>query len=759
MDNLEQLLRPLADTPEDYERDGGLVVLTRHGEEKTIQMVFRPGLGDCVRQPTPGAPDGAVPLATYIQRELFRLPTLATQIMRAIDRNMKQRPVRYIDSPARITRQDPDLFPEVARELQGRLSESTPGETGLFELMAPAGQGKTILLEHLANQFARGYQPVQHPGPLLLNVDLLGRYVGTLDDAIAGSLNNTYSFPSLSQRDVVYCIRQGWLVLALDGFDELAARIGMRDAFSRLSELLEQLDGRGTVVISARETFFDLYQVSTAVRNWVQPRKGAYSTCVVRLEPWTHQHGRDVFQQLGSKDPDSDLRDLLSLFGSEPALALHPFFLPKLAALWRAGERFADLAAQRSHERRTRYVIDTFITREVSEKWIDRDRRPVLSASGHTALLGVIAEEMWRANAFRLDGEELRLAGEGALTELKIALDSEAGQQILARLPTHAALAGRPPYYSFLHDRFFNYYLGQRIALLLLRGDVTTLRMILAAGEIVPDAVTWTADGARASEADYVAAIEVLNRLCADKADHLILQNSATLCAGILAGASFKEGDAPALRGMVFTGTALTARSFAGVRFRDCRFLQCDLSGSRLAKCEFDGCSFAETQIATDTAFGASMFTGCSFSTLRDVDAEITHFEPAAIEADIVGHGGLFALKAVRTPGRQPLSVGDEALRCVERFVKASERSTDIALDNIEHKCGSEMTTAIAKIGIATGVFKEVTKNTKGPKKHFVRFAVDRSRLLGGQHEPAGISQIEEFWKKVLARFAKKGSA
>src|SRR5207244_1754248 len=110
------------------------------------------------------------------------------------------------------------VWPDSAEGLRQHLNEKEAGTTRFVQLMAPAGQGKTVLLEQIALENARTYQPDEYPVPLLLPVDLLGRYVGTIDDAIAGSLNNTYTFPSLTQRDVVECIRHGWLILALDGF-------------------------------------------------------------------------------------------------------------------------------------------------------------------------------------------------------------------------------------------------------------------------------------------------------------------------------------------------------------------------------------------------------------------------------------------------------------------------------------------------------------------------------------------------------------
>ena len=387
----------------------------RHGREYTFSLKTVAGIGLAIRRD-----DGTYEhVASYIQRNLLELPRLASQIQRALDREQGKRPGKFVEGPADFEhRKNREHWQSAYSGIDAYLSEGEPDTTRIVQLMAAAGKGKTVLLETVANSFARKYHPDPYPKPILLPIDLLGRYTGNISDAIAGSLNNTYLFPNLTQRDVILGMKKRWIILALDGFDELVARIGVRDAFLGISDLVDQLDGNGDIILSARESFFDLFQITTGIRTYLQTRRGSYSTATIRLSQWTEEQGKEVFSGLGSKNPKDDLHSLSHAFEDDREVVLHPFFLTRLAALWVGGERFESATGQLDTLSRSRYVIETFLQRETYEKWKDRDGNPLLSADGHREMLGAVAEEMWRSGAFTFSIEELRIAAEiGLQTE------------------------------------------------------------------------------------------------------------------------------------------------------------------------------------------------------------------------------------------------------------------------------------------------------------------------------------------------------
>lgn len=184
------MLKELADSPNDYERQGGTVLFVRHGREYSLTLKDIAGLGLTVEMKNAsGSGVEYEPLMVYIQKQILDLPRLSRLITKAIESSLRNRPGRYVDGPGQFDTGSTSVrWESVKPEFEKYLKISEPGTTKLIQLMAPAGQGKTMLIEQAALEFSKDYRPDVNPSPLVLPVDLLGRYVGNVDDAIAGSL-------------------------------------------------------------------------------------------------------------------------------------------------------------------------------------------------------------------------------------------------------------------------------------------------------------------------------------------------------------------------------------------------------------------------------------------------------------------------------------------------------------------------------------------------------------------------------------------
>lgn len=706
-----------------------------------------PGVGPAVL-----VDDEYRPVSTYIQRDLLSLPRLATQLAKVMQRSLEERPGQYVEGPALCqSRGREEIWERASDRFRQRLLEPEAGTTQLVELMARAGQGKTMLLEHLALQQGRSYQPDAFPTPLLLPVDLLGRYIGTIDDAIAGSLNNTYAFPALTQKDVALAIRQRWIILALDGFDELAARIGMRDAFNRVTDLLEQLRGAGCVILSARESFFELYQVSAAMRSHLRPRRGSYDIWRMKLLPWAEEQGVAVFRGLGSERPLQDLRSLRAAFAGDEEIVFHPFFLTRLADLWVKGERFSGATEQADRLARARFVIETFVRRESEEKWRDRDGQPLLNAAQHTRILGAVAEEMWRAGAFRLDVEELRIAAEIGIHELDLA--PALAEAVLERMPIHAALIGRERGFAFLHDRFLHYFLGARISWHLGEGHDHNLSEILRSRELEPDVVAWVGWGCHQCDEPIAELVGCMNRLAANMSDVTGLMNLGRLCAEVIAERSPES--AIRIAGMAFAGEAFCGKAMSRVEFSQCRFWHVDLSGASFESCVFEKCDLGDVRVDDGTQFEDTRLVDCEIASLESADGR-TAFVPEEIGVWLTGQGAVVEMPGqggIKEPPRP--EVDEKVKQCITRFVRQSERTCDVAVEEMAERAGS-VAEEIARLGVEAGVLRSVSRDASGPRKKFVRFAVDRGEFLRGQSGRVGNSEIDGFWREALRRWPAK---
>lgn len=749
---VDAFLKELADDARDYQREGGSILFTRHGKDCDLNIRDVSGIGFVAAGSMQGQELPEAPLDQFVQASLLDLPRLATQVVRTLKRAAETRPAAYTDGKATV-QSDIGLnkWNGTEAELLLFLKSQVLGSTRLIQLMAAAGQGKTVLLEQVAMATAARYRPDPYPEPFVLLVDLLGRYVGTIDDAIAGSLNNTYMCPGLTRRDVALCIQRNWLVLALDGFDELVARIGPRDAFLRISELIDQLKGAGTVLLSARETFFESYQIAAASRSYLQPRVGGFELSEIKLLPWTEEEGVRVFASLGSKTPDADLDSLLSTFDEDRAIVLQPFFLTRLANLWQKGERFESGPSGGDPHSRTEYIITTYIQREMSDKWVDREGRPLLDVDGHTALLSGLAEEMWRSGAFRLGVEEVQLAAELALDRLGLPMATR--EKVVTRAATHAALMPKEGGFAFVHDRFFYYYLSRRIVALLVSGDSANLRALLEPKELVSDVVVWlnwliVRDGQ--SVQPVLSTVLELAKL---QSPLKLLETNVAHLLGIMLT---RSEEPVTLDDIVFAGDDLRGGRYRKLTFQRCKLWEIDLSGTALEECSFMSCDISSMRIDT-----ATRFTGTKFynSIIRAVDVmgERILFDPDEFWQLLRSRGGSHqAIEDVEERAALAKRVNPSVVDFVAWLIRRTRRASDIAMDEIEPEFGHAK--RVVKIGLEKGVWKEHEKTTRGPRRTFIRFAVDKQLLLRGQAELVGDIRVDGFWEGLAKSFPRGGS-
>jgi len=739
MKEWDEILRELADDTSEYERDGGTVILRRHGVEHSIELRMQPGIG-YIAQTAEGSRE---PVEVFIQKRLLRLDHLAGQMIRTFQRLQDKRPVPFVDGPVEVSTGAgvPRLKAKAAEALTELLVTPEYGTTNVVQLMANAGQGKTVLLEHLAMEAALRYQPQPHPNPLILPVDLLGRYVGNVDDAIAGSLNNTFASPGLRQADVLICLQKNWMILALDGFDELVARVGVANAFAHITELVDQLNGFGTVVLSARASFFELYEISSGIRRFLVPRRGTYTSSVAKLAPWTETQGVDVFRAVGSNNPEKELAELLSLFHGDRKVVFHPFFLTRLATLWRDGERFEQLPGQSDVLSKAKWVIDSFIERENRHKWTSTSGTPLLSRDQHVHLLGGVAEEMWHTGAFRLRPDELRLAAEIGIMDL--GLEREVLDQVKERAPTHAAFIESGGYVSFFHDQFLNYALGYRLALYLRTGREESVARLLLPRTLPPDAIEWTSWSFKQYSGDVPAAVAMMNGISGRGFASMAQAENAGL---INAAVTANETVHMDLLGQRFYGESLRARAYTNLAFKSCSFWEADLKDSVFKECLFIDCEFGNILINRESQFQGSRLASCRFSGLQ-IEGGGAAYSPSEIERALRQKGA--TLESPRAAAAPVAKRTNEAVsELVEEIVRRSERTCDVALEDLEES-SPYLAGKVLRAGERTGVMKKTTRTTSGPKKTFYRFQVDRNELMRGQGALVEDATINDFWRAL----------
>ncbi len=740
------LFRDLSDSDDQFMAEGDTIIFTHHGGEHILSVAHVPGIGPAMRRKD--TEESWIAVTTFIQKEILKLPVLAKQVLRALQRKHQEQKIKgFIDGPSQIRDSDGSTEDSSAKSsLEQFLTTPNYGSTQVIELMAPAGQGKSVLLEHLAIEAAKSYQPDPYPFPLLLVVDLLGRYVGTIHDAIAGSLSNSYIFPGLTGRDVSFCLRQRWLNLALDGFDELVARVGNREAFLRAKELIDDLEGSGTVILSARDTFFDLYEVDASIRTYLQPRKGTYDIKAINLKSWGRTQGRRIFELLEASDPDQELSNLLQTFHEDTEIVFRPFFTTRLATAWLEGERFNEIGEPGEKLDRWNYVIRVFLEREATEKWRSRDDSlPLLDIDGHVAMLGSLAEEMWRSNAFTLTKEEVELAGQVGLNDL--GLSPSLVDDLVKRLPTHGVLspAGEKGV-KFIHDNFFTYLLGQRLGRSISCHDTASVEAILQASELSPLCVEWATWRVKKEAVSIQQSLQWLLTSTAHKRENVVLSGNVAN----LLGSAARHGQISDLSvdKVEFFGDALKETKLSSIVFNQCSFWVVDLCGAVLTNCTFNLCKFGKVLLDENTRFDGSSMSNPEFSEIELKD-QTGFYSPTEIASLINRRGASIENDTVIRQDEQQASrqVQREVIVCLDKMRRA--KTWDVAVEDIEEKFG-DLALEIVRLGVEANVLREINRDTSGGKKDFVRFTVDRERLYSGQLGKTGQENIDRFWDSLV---------
>ena len=184
----------------------------------------------------------------------------------------------------------------------------------------PAGIGKTKFVELLASSRANRFTTTQCP--LVLHVQSRGRVLTFLQDLIAFSLQRLRVNVTFDQVPVL--VRHGLITLAIDGFDELGDPNGYELAWAQVNEMVDQVRGRGTLILAGRETFLGPERIKSSIKSLTEHD----DVDALSLRPPTSETARQwLMKRNWSAD---DLRSAEALL-EDDSYALRPFFLAEIA--------------------------------------------------------------------------------------------------------------------------------------------------------------------------------------------------------------------------------------------------------------------------------------------------------------------------------------------------------------------------------------------------------------------------------------------
>jgi hypothetical protein len=641
-------LSAFADDDEDVVLDStGALLLVRNGQDITGRLVE-----NAERRLMVEVEGERLTYSRFLTHHLARLDVFAERLLAK-----RSAPTTFIDGPARLdtAREDP-IEGSALSLLTEECREGSPFATRVAFITADAGHGKTILLRQHQHAQAEAFLAGTTPY-LFWHVDLQGRQLVRLSEALMGDLGDL-RVTGLWMPAILKLIQRRVIVLAIDGFDELAAEQGSTDALGALAMLVRQLDGHGVVVAASRRTFFDTEDYLARAGLLRRSVAAACEFDQIALDPWSPVEVRAFFEdfQLDGKrldDPDGTLDALVSVLGGDDQhpMLTRPFLVNQLArALTLYDTTPADFVRGMDDPLKgVAALVQAFVQREVAEKWIHRESgEPYLTVDQHMEFLAAVADEMYQAQRDRLSLDIVETIA--ALHFDKWEIEPEKRVKCMQMVRMHVLLTippdGASDSRAFDHTEFKDYFVAYSLRSQLAEAaegeSPTGLGQFLSTAQLSDGTARYVCAMLDLSEERAANLVRCLAKVGRDEWKPTFLHtNIGTIFPFVVDGRDFVEtiefDGKPIFSSLVFEGKRLS-----NVTIREGTFLNASFVGTELDRVRFVRCVFGEPTVDLDATIHDVYLEECELSGVRVVrgDEEITReFAPSRVQTALVDAG------------------------------------------------------------------------------------------------------------------------
>jgi WD40 repeat protein/3',5'-cyclic AMP phosphodiesterase CpdA/type II secretory pathway predicted ATPase ExeA len=439
----------------------------------------------------------------------------------------------------------------------------------------------------------------------------------------------------------------GRIVLLVDGYDELAVRVGYDRAADQLTTFTQAIEGRAKILLTTRSSHFRARDQATVVA--FQEALSSTRHRIYELQPFDEDDRQEFlercFRAAGVADPSAETvrwSASLSAVKNLPELARTPrmlsFMVNDLAIdeLEAAARSPEAITAAALYER----LLDTWLTTE-SEKAGEGASPSTgrVSVADRWRMAEELAFTLWRDQTFQIGQTLLSEVAARTLDLPKLGLSvSQAAQEIGSR----TLLVGYGDRQRFAHQSVYEYLLARHLARALrdpLRweqlgfAELSELSASFLSELAVEDAARWIAardDTDPAGDWSTRNARTLLGVLQAR--GHARDLRVVSLAGKSLRGEVFSRGEdltradlrQTDLRGAQLTGTRLADAMLAGARLESARLddadlERADLSGAVLDRASLIGANLTDCQL-TDTSWERARLLGATID-LADIPA------------------------------------------------------------------------------------------------------------------------------------------
>lgn len=668
----------------------------------------------------------------------------------------------FVGTKAKVT--DTGAFGEALVVLGSLLESPDPSElTRIVMVTGEAGAGKTSVLQELvrvqADRYIKGQTEL-----LYLYVNAQGRALARFNEALAAELQDLRAI--VTYHAVATLVRAGILVPVIDGFDELLGVGGYDDAFSSLSGFIEELNGHGQIVASARSSYYEQEFVARA-SSASSLGSQAWNQIPIEVQAWTaEEFGAYLSARLERETSDAlreaDVRSRLeaAFAGGNEHLRQKPLFVARTVDL--VLERDIQLQGGRDL---LEQMVYAYLERERSEKLLSRTGDSLLTTADMFALLTDLAEEMWNQETRELDKRSVKEVAEYALVTRNV--DETAQQVVIERMPTLAFLkpGDLPGAVAFEHETFFSYFLSLRFAEKLQQRE-PRLGMVLGRSILPTEVADSTVE---LLWRDVAVSTDRLQDLLDKLASAAIVEGPRSTQvrenAGIIGAKALREAAHRAvpltklrIRGLVFPGARLDNLDIFESSLDDVTFRRVDLSTTRFVKCRAAGLVLFDVTVQPETTrlelHGLDVRT--QVQGLRYVKAGSVQpiYDPDELNRVLTACG---ALPAALEPVSRARPVRPDVVEVMERLMRAYNRTNPVCVEDGKlkhHLFDHDDWPKIRKLLLRHKIVVSEFRATHGPPKEFLRRQFLPEQIMSGASRlQASPPAVEQFWEALESQF------
>lgn len=688
----------------------------------------------------------------WISKRLANLDLLARRILEKLpeELNYVASAGEYLDALYKNVSEEPIAIDDVVEKLLEVIPNKINNNSFVLYLTSDAGEGKTTTINQLARRQAESFLE-KTSKKLIIPVSLNGKAFLGLDDVIVATLVNFFRFRYLDYNSFLELIKHNFLILALDGFEEMFVEKGTGDAISSLGHLLEKVKNKGNFLIAARKAYFEYQRVNTQAKLFDSLRDTSVVFSKLAVKRWD----KDRFLSYCKKRQFNEGKKLYQRFhdslGNNHPFITRPVLVKRIVDLAKTSGAKIQLESKTENPFLT--LVNSIIIREVDSKWITRGadvNRQLLTLDQHHLLLGQIALEMWLSRTELVKAEVLDVVSEIFCEDNN--LEPEISRQIVDRTKHHALLKSiedTVPKYTFDHQEFYHFFLGSTIAKIVKKRKLSEIEYALSQGDLPKLAVETIANFFPESEIrEVIASLAKLAKKT--RMTTFTNENIGALSIKLLE----RTEEALSLQGTMFPSDSLEGVILKNKTFNDCFFrnavIDKDKSNIVFYDCEFEYIDLCLTQSESIKIFNNERG---KIHALKIKKLDSTIFHPDKIDYALRSSG--IEIKE-HDSGHNPdkyyepdnnLQLFEKSLRFYMRLTEINEKVLKVKMGKMSGPFFKEVIPELLK----RGIFEPAPYHGQGSQRRF-KLGIELSKI---QQQ---LEQSDGSFEKFLSLFPSSNS-